>query len=46
VEFDVPEIESLQEKVAAELGFDTVSHRMELYGYCAACRRRRRGGGR
>ncbi|MCX7040281.1 MAG: Fur family transcriptional regulator [Spirochaetes bacterium] len=43
VEFDVPEIESLQEKVAGEHGFDTVSHRMELYGYCAACRRRRRG---
>lgn len=44
VEFDVSQIESLQEKVAAEHGFDTVSHRMELYGYCAACRRKRRGG--
>lgn len=41
IEFDVPAIESLQEKVAREQGFAAVSHRMELYGYCAACRRRK-----
>jgi Fur family ferric uptake transcriptional regulator len=46
IEFDVPEIESLQEKVAREHGFRAVSHRMELYGHCASCRRRREEGAR
>ena len=32
IEFVDAEIEALQEKIAAELGYDLVDHRMELYG--------------
>lgn len=32
IEFTSPEIEALQKKVAAELGFRLVDHRLELYG--------------
>ena len=32
IEFHNGEIEKLQEKIAAELGFDLVDHRLELYG--------------
>lgn len=38
-EFENSRIERLQAKVADELGFHTVSHKMELYGYCDKCRR-------
>jgi len=37
-EFENPKIERLQEKIAEDFGFFTVSHKMELYGYCSACR--------
>ena len=37
-EFENSKIERLQEKVANDFGFHTVSHKMELYGYCEACR--------
>lgn len=37
-EFESPEIEALQEKVAKEHGFLIKSHRLELYGLCASCR--------
>ena len=32
IEFSNPEIEALQERVARELGFELVGHRLELYG--------------
>lgn len=32
IEFVNEEIEALQEKIAAELGYELVDHRMELYG--------------
>ncbi len=37
-EFEAPEIEDLQAKVAAEHGFEVHSHEHVLYGLCAACR--------
>jgi Fur family ferric uptake transcriptional regulator len=36
-EFEDPAIEALQEKVAQRAGFEIASHRLELYGRCAAC---------
>lgn len=39
VEFENPEIELLQLEVARRHRFATESHRMELYGRCAGCRR-------
>lgn len=32
IEFNNPEIEALQRRVARELGYELVGHRMELYG--------------
>lgn len=32
IEFSNPDIEALQERVARELGFELVGHRLELYG--------------
>ncbi len=32
IEFSSPEIEALQAKIAAELGYEIVRHRLELYG--------------
>ncbi|AMJ61824.1 Fur family transcriptional regulator [Bosea sp. PAMC 26642] len=32
VEFSSPEIEDLQRRIAAELGYELVRHRLELYG--------------
>ena len=32
IEFCSPEIEALQEKIAASLGYDLVGHRLQLYG--------------
>lgn len=37
VEFEVPEIEDLQEKTARENGFILKNHRLELYGLCSNC---------
>jgi len=39
-EFEDSRIEKLQEKIAHDHGFKTISHRMELYGYCKKCRSR------
>ncbi|MBI4686169.1 MAG: transcriptional repressor [Nitrospirae bacterium] len=36
-EFENPKIERLQGEVAKEFGFNTISHKMELYGYCRRC---------
>ena len=37
VEFENYAIESLQEKVAADLGFELTGHVLELYGICPQC---------
>ncbi len=37
-EFENTKIERLQERIARELGFDTVAHKMELYGHCSRCK--------
>lgn len=37
-EFEDDAIEALQKKVAEKQGFLLTSHKMELYGICAACR--------
>jgi len=39
VEFANERIESLQELVARRHGFEVESHKLELYGRCARCRR-------
>jgi Fur family ferric uptake transcriptional regulator len=40
VEFENPDIERLQEKVAKEFGFTLTHHLLELYGVCPECRLR------
>lgn len=42
-EFENQAIEALQEKTARRLGFRITSHRLELYGLCAACAAAGRG---
>jgi Fur family ferric uptake transcriptional regulator len=37
-EFEAPDIEALQNKVAAEHGFEVRTHEHVLYGVCANCR--------
>jgi len=37
IEFENPQIESLQESIAMRFGFQLVSHKMELYGLCRDC---------
>jgi len=43
-EFKNEEIEKIQRRIADELGFDLVDHRLELYGVPKAGRRTRRAG--
>jgi len=38
-EFENTRIEKLQERIADEFGFNTVTHKMELYGYCSTCKK-------
>jgi len=45
IEFENPRIEELQESIAERFGFELRSHKMELYGLCAACRERGAGRG-
>lgn len=40
-EFEAPEIEVLQQKVAARHEFELQSHKHELYGICSECRKAR-----
>jgi len=40
-EFEAPEIETLQAKIAAQHDFEVHSHEHVLYGLCAACRGRK-----
>ena len=37
VEFENETIEKLQNEVASQHGFTIVSHKLELYGFCAKC---------
>jgi len=37
-EFENPKLEKLQEKIAREFNFHTITHKMEFYGYCRRCR--------
>ncbi len=41
VEFSNDEIEVLQEKIANELGFHILQHKMEIYGLCPQCLEKR-----
>lgn len=41
IEFSSPEIEELQARIAAELGYEIVRHKLELYGRKLSRRRRR-----
>jgi Fur family transcriptional regulator, ferric uptake regulator len=43
-EFAEQRIELLQSRVARERGFEVKSHKLELYGRCAGCRRAEDGG--
>jgi len=40
-EFHHPELEELKQAAAAEHGFHHLSHRLQIYGLCEACRQRR-----
>lgn len=42
VEFEDPELEALQVKVAERHGFHLLQHKMEMYGICAQCMSQRR----
>lgn len=41
LEFYDPEIESLQAEVARRMGFHDLQHKMEIYGLCSNCLRKR-----
>ncbi|MBI2892653.1 MAG: transcriptional repressor [Deltaproteobacteria bacterium] len=43
VEFEEPEIEAIQERVARRHGFAVTSHRHEIYGICASCQKAEHG---
>ncbi len=46
VEFDVPEIERLQQGVVRKYGFVSAGHRMDLFGWCPKCSARKGRGAR
>lgn len=41
IEFDNDEMERLQLKIASDLGFHMLQHKMEIYGVCAECMEKR-----
>lgn len=41
VEFLEPTIERMQDEIAKRFGFVLLSHRMELFGVCRSCRRKK-----
>jgi Fur family ferric uptake transcriptional regulator len=41
IEFDNDEMERLQLKIASNLGFHMLQHKMEIYGVCAECMKKR-----
>lgn len=46
IEFSSPEIERLQDQIAAELGFVIQGHRHQIYGLCRRCASREADGAR
>ncbi len=44
VEFDSPKLESVQQRIVRDHGFEMEYHKHEIYGYCASCRKIRKGG--
>ncbi len=42
IEFDNDEMERLQLKIASDLGFHMLQHKMEIYGLCSDCMAQRR----
>jgi Fur family ferric uptake transcriptional regulator len=44
VEFFSEELENIQDRVCAELGFEGVSHTLEIKGYCPKCAKKRKRG--
>jgi Fur family ferric uptake transcriptional regulator len=43
IEFENDKIEKLQKDVARKYGFRVSAHRLQLYGECRRCRKRRKG---
>jgi Fur family ferric uptake transcriptional regulator len=41
-EFENESIEALQQDVASKKGFEVLSHKLEIYGLCAVCQRRKK----
>ncbi len=41
IEFENESIEALQQEVASKKGFKVQNHKLELYGLCAVCQRRK-----
>lgn len=41
IEFEEPRIEELQESIATRYDFEVISHKHEMYGTCADCRKKR-----
>ena len=46
VEFEEPSIETLQEAVAAQHGYELRSHKHELYGVCGDCQKKAKAASR
>ena len=44
--YNIDMLETLQEKIARQYGFEILHHRMELYGRCLRCSEKRRMTGR
>lgn len=46
VEFSDERVEPLQDEIAKRYGFSTISHKLEIYGYCKDCQKKmnKRGG--
>lgn len=43
IEFEEPQIETLQEKIARRYGFSVRAHKHEMYGVCAECQKPKAG---
>ncbi len=46
IEFENPKIEKLQNEVARKYGFHVSAHRLQLYGECRQCRKRKKRKGK
>jgi Fur family transcriptional regulator, ferric uptake regulator len=43
VEFDNPQLESLQGRIIRKMGFTMAYHKHEIYGYCRLCAKKSKG---